>query len=279
MAQGREVLRERILGGEEVSPAGIFPPPGYLAAFLRESPSTFGRSERLRCAFLREGDAACSIWPQRAATCATWFCRYLAGVDGAIFWKTLREYEHGVRLVLSEHVLRRLGWPPGEAADLSMAFVLADALQAKESPPERVVGRIGESPWRGWGGRAEAFFREAAGVVTGLSAGVVADLCGDRLEPILRRLGEALERMLVPRLPGRLRRNPGLMVQCQPDGSYLVAGDLTPFRVSARLLAIVGMFDGADNDTVRGRIMAEHGVSVADSLLLALYRDRVLVAA
>ncbi|MGC6493619.1 MAG: hypothetical protein ACON5B_12340 [Myxococcota bacterium] len=53
----------------------------------------FGATRELRCPYVTEA-GACSIWEDRNAICATWFCQHDAGEQGAAMWDAAADLFH-----------------------------------------------------------------------------------------------------------------------------------------------------------------------------------------
>ncbi|MGC6513460.1 MAG: hypothetical protein ACON4N_03110 [Myxococcota bacterium] len=53
----------------------------------------FGATRELRCPYVTNA-GECSIWEDRNAICATWFCRHDAGEKGAAMWEAAADLFH-----------------------------------------------------------------------------------------------------------------------------------------------------------------------------------------
>ena len=60
----------------------------------------------------------CTVHPWRCATCSTWFCKFAAGEDGSLFWKSLHPLLSLLENSVSEYCALTLG--RGEAISLPL---------------------------------------------------------------------------------------------------------------------------------------------------------------
>ncbi|WP_428264165.1 hypothetical protein [Haliangium sp.] len=82
---GVERVRARLATPASVSAWGIRAPPDR-PADTHTLELRFGRDPDLLCPFWTGGALACGIWPERTASCRTWFCKHERGFDGAQRW-------------------------------------------------------------------------------------------------------------------------------------------------------------------------------------------------
>lgn len=277
-AEGARRVRARIAARIGVTPAGVLPPARVLL-LQRASRQAFGRAESLVCPYLDRERGACTVWAHREAECATWFCKHNQGADGRAFWKQLRDYLVLVHVTLSTWTMRELGIDAERiAAGFGPRIDSLDARDLDDRPP-----RDDEylAMWGHWAGREEAFYRAAFDLVRGLDRSRFEALVGIDHTIALDRLQRRHATLRSPRLPDRLVRNPALRAHVLPDGSRVFAsedaGETT--RLRPELVRLLDLFDGQlTNDEVKAKVLAQTGVRVGDSFLLALYQHRILIA-
>ncbi len=176
---GRERVRERIRGGNAVTPVGVSKPRVYHNLYGRGG---FGQSTALRCPYFRDG--GCGVWSHRDAVCSTWFCKHDRGHAGWSFWQaalmTLMRLEHAV----AAKVAIELGIP----ADALQGLISSDV--SREENPSYYEG-----VWADWLGREEDFYVAAAERVATLDweqAAACAKVEEEGLAPGLRKAFAAL---------------------------------------------------------------------------------------
>jgi hypothetical protein len=162
-ASGKATVQARIDAGLAVTPLGLYATEEYLARY--DAGARFGRDVTLRCPhFLLEEGGRCGVWRHRESTCSSWFCKYERGEPGRIFWT------RGVAPLL-------------RAAELALARHCALELGA------------GESDFGKWEGDPRALYREASGLVEGLSWAKVEAIGGAEVKRLARESREQLLRI------------------------------------------------------------------------------------
>jgi hypothetical protein len=277
--EGRRRMLRKMGARVGVTPAGILP-PARVSLLRKHGKAAFGRAVALVCPYLDQERGACTVWTQREAECATWFCKHNQGVDGRAFWKQLRDYLGGVHVVLSTWVMRELGIDPDRIADgFGGRLDQLDARDLDDAPPSDAEY---SGMWGGWQGREEEFYVTAYDMVRTLDRPRFNSLVGIHHTVALDRLGRRHDAIHHPALPDPLVRNPALRVDRAPDGGYILttgeAGEST--RLRGEIYRLLDIFDGRRSTTdIRAAVRAETGVGVSDSFLLALYHHRILIGA
>lgn len=278
-AEGQRRIRAKIAAGIGVTPAGILPPARTLL-LQRHGKRGFGRAESLVCPYLDREHGACTVWAQREAECATWFCKHNQGFDGRAFWKQLRDYLASVHATLGTWVMRELGIDSDRiAAGFGVRVNALDASDLDESPP--AAGAYA-AMWGTWTGREAEFYVAAYDLVRGLDRPAFAALVGIEHTVALDQLIRRHDAIAHPELPDPLVRNPVLRVDRTADGGYVLtageAGEAT--RLRREIYPLLEYFDGRrSNAEVRAAVRAQTGHGVADSFLQALHHHRILIAA
>lgn len=275
-AEGRARIERKIAAREGVTPLGIAPSARY-ALLYRQGVAGFGRARALVCPYLDTSKGACTVWAQRDAVCATWFCKYNDGKDGYEFWKQLRAYLLEVQNVLATVALSELGWDPDRIA---LDGRTADRLDERDLDDRGPSDEAYAASWGEWLGRERDLFVTCYRVVRDLGAERFARHAGIHHDVALARLKLRYAQMREPTLPDPLLRNPSMRVQRMLDGSYLLtsygAGDRT--RLRAEVYALLDEFDGHRSTAeVLAAIGQRTAHRVSTALLLALYKHRVLV--
>jgi len=277
-AEGRRRLREAIRKRVGITPHGLERPRKYAAVLKNSKRQAFGRCTSLICPLYDRDRGACTIHPAGCAVCDTWFCKYVSGEDGRLFWKLVQDYIERTERVLVQYALLDMGWAPGQIMrrDAPAGLTPEDVDDAPPGPQD--YARL----WGAWAGREEAFYKQTYRAVAGISRRDFARIAGISLKVIEEEVKGACRAMLATAPPKRLKRNPRLEVDRLRDGGYMLVGysPLDPWAVSDRIYQILDFFDGRDsNAVVCWRIRKQLGASPTNELLLALYRFRILVNA
>lgn len=278
-AEGRRRVLAKIQARVGVTPAGILPPARVLL-LQRHGKQGFGRAERLVCPYLDREHGACTVWAQREAECATWFCKHNQGFDGRAFWKQLRDYLVSVHVTLGTWTMRELGIDPDRIAEgFGPHLESLDVRDIDDRPPTDAEYR---RMWGDWIGREDEFYGAAYDMVRTLDRDRFASLVGIEHAVAVDRLARRHDAITHPVLPDRLLRNPTLRVDRAGDGSYvLTAGDAgESTRVRPEVYRLLDLFDGRRaTDDVRSSVKAQTGVGVGESFIAALYHHRILIGA
>ena len=200
---GGAIVRARIAARTGVTPLGILPSPEYAAARERVDPrDAFGHARELLCPFY--DDATCVVWRHRGAACAVFHCKFDRGAIGASLWNLVAVAFNVIERALGRWLLQHQRLPAAAC----------DALLREPGDPELYA-----RAWGAWRFREQEYFLEATRLVEPLSWAEVAQLGADE---DLARLGAALrgavERFDDLRLPGRVRRGEGIVVQLGRPG-------------------------------------------------------------
>lgn len=276
-AEGRRRVLAKLHARVGVTPAGILPPARVLL-LQRHGKQGFGRAERLVCPYLDREHGACTVWAQREAECATWFCKHNQGFDGRAFWKQLRDYLVSVHVTLGTWTMRELGIDPDRIAEgFGPRLESLDVRDLDDRPPTDAEYR---RMWGNWAGREREFYGAAYDMVRALDRDGFAALVGIEHAVSVDRLARRHDAITQPVLPDPLLRNPTLRVDRASDGSYvLTAGDAgEATRLRPEVYRLLDLFDGRRaTDDVRHSVKTQTGVGVGDSFIAALYHHRILI--
>ncbi|WP_176736341.1 hypothetical protein [Oligoflexus tunisiensis] len=277
LGEGKRRMRERIHSRIGVT-------PWWVASSLLDqhlynhAKDSFGKAARLRCPYYASDEGACTIWAYREAVCSTWYCKYEAGKDGLNFWVSLKGYISLVERQLSRYAMLRL----------DAELVLDDAMNAYygqegltqeqldgEAPDEALYARL----WRQYAGREEEFYRNCYEIVSGLSALDVQKILGldGRIKSIdvQRKLDVCKE----TELPDRLKLNPQVTMRWLESGEIALSAysEYDALALPGIVYPMLVAFDGRQSlAETRRTLQREYQADLADEVLLALYRYRIL---
>ena len=274
--EGRRRIQDTIARRAGVTPFGISAPP-RLEFLIKNGKAGFGQATSLICPFLDREQRACTVWAHREAECATWFCKHNDGVDGRAFWSALRDYLFEVERVLVSHTLRELGLDAQSIVNRPGPPTSLDGRELEDLPPS--PARY-EAIWQGWSGREAELYTSAYRIVESLDRPAFERLAGVRLDLLGDALGRWHKAMSSPTLPDPLIKNPHMRIYRSFDESYVVTTYSTfdPTRLRKGVFDLLARFDGwTPTAKVREAIHADTGMRVADSFIVRLYQQRILV--
>ncbi len=203
LAEGQRRIRARIASGDHVTPRWLAAPPEYKERLEARREREFGRSLELRCPYYIEDGGLCGIWRHREGDCSTFFCKYDAGADGRIFWRTLTSYLARIEVVLSKLAL------------------------------SQVAPELGDIGWGDWAGREEELYRRCYEVVRQLDPDAL------REDDLLAKLRAAYQAMSAI-IPDRLVLAPNLPMQSVEGGAIAIGySRYEPVFLSAPLLEAI----------------------------------------
>lgn len=278
MAEGRKRILEKIDARIGVTPRGITPPRNYarLYAHLADS-QKMGMVPSMLCPYFRSGDGACTVWRYRESVCSTWFCKHVKGADGAALWKEVKHYLAVAERLLSDHVLRTLGfeltWPDERGENIKAI----DMQDSEGLPPP---AHVYQALWGNWLGREKQFFINSFEIVSRLSQQDLLGIGGIRLATRADTIQKLRGQIQTPQLPDHLILNPDRNIIFDASGYACITtyNAYDPLRLPVELLGMLQCFDGSRSTEAALRYIAdEYGQLLSKELLEKLYQFRVLV--
>jgi hypothetical protein len=271
LAEGRRRIREKIARRIGVTPRWIAAPRKFRILWEASRERAFGRSLTLRCPYYIEDGGLCSIWRHREADCSTFFCKYGAGADGQLFWRTLNSYVTQVELALSKHAVR----------------LVAPELELVEEPPGLSVEELEDRPldpeiyaetFGSWAGREEEYYRRCHEVIEALDPAELPALV-DADQPVrLERLIDAHKKASAPSLPERLILAEDLKTRPVEGGSVVLGySRYEPVFVSDALYEVLRTLRADEPVAALQARLRSDGVELPSELLVSLHQLRVLV--
>jgi hypothetical protein len=265
-AAGRSAFQAQLKRGLIVVPLGMFPPPAFAERYRRNI-SRFGQDPEMRCPYyLEEQGGLCGVWRHRNARCASWFCRYVRGSAGVIFWKYIDSLLTTVERLLPRWCVLQLD--PGE-----------DAMRRLFPPPpsERLLNDL-PLMWGRWRGHEREFYEASAELVDALSWGQVSSICGAEVQTASRLTRLAYADLISMQLPSALKLG-NWKKRIQVDDALVRIwsyNQYDPIDVPRALAGELAQFDGRPVAEVRAALSMK-GISLDDSVLRKLIDFGVLV--
>ena len=278
--RGRTTVEKRIQESLAVTPLGLTRPPVY-SLLYENNTNAFGKSRTLLCPYYIEDGGQCGIWRNREATCATWFCKYVRGDVGYVFW---RESLHQLLMVVERDLAR---WSVLEL-DLgsdALRHLVATAAWRRQSEPvtgasidNRVdrdsYGRI----WGRWLGREGEFFIECARLVSSLLWADVLAICGPEARAYAQLTEKAYDRLTSDEIPVALKVGSIQLVQITHDLTRVSTyNDTDPIDIPSVVMELLNYFDGRQTEEALATIARERGIRLDPSLVRKMVDFTVLV--
>jgi hypothetical protein len=194
-ARGRAAFEDQMENHLIATPLGVSASAEYWAMYRHATAnSAFGQTRGLKCPyFFADEGGKCGIWRHRNSRCATWFCKYVRGSVGVIFWKYMDQLLSETERLLSQWCILQLDI--GQQA-LELLF---------PPPPSERVSSNRELFWGKWRGREREFFIECSKLVANLSWQEVEQQCGSELKVIARLTQKAFVDLYTFQIPSALR--------------------------------------------------------------------------
>jgi hypothetical protein len=134
--------------------------------------------------------------------------------------------------------------------------------------------------WGEWAGREPELYVAAARSVAALDRAAFERLAGLRHELLVGALAKWHKAIVDPTLPDPLIKNPSMRIDRAIDGSCVVTtySQFDPTRLQKPIFDLLDLFDGRrPTADVRALIEARTGLRVAESFVIRLFQQRILV--
>jgi len=173
--EGQRRMRAQIQDAVTATPFGVGPADEYLERLHANRAAEFGRNENLLCPYFERTSGGCTIWAHRDSDCTSFFCKFENGRHFE-FWR-----QFGATLALIE---RGLSVHAKEVVEQELNF---------ESDPER-------------------FYILTYSRVSQLTAEQLPSLLGEPWQRRQQELARAVDQLVDPEPPKRIRLARGLTV-------------------------------------------------------------------
>jgi hypothetical protein len=280
-AFGRTTVEARIDRRIGVSPLGLRKTPVF-SLLYRTSPASFGHAPSMRCPhYIAEG-GRCGVWRHRESTCATWFCKYVRGGTGQVFWQRLHDVLAAGEEVVSMACLAEVGLDARALAALNPTRAAASAAaRAASLSAADVEGEVDDAAydaaWGAWAGRERELYLRCAAIAGGLRWADVVRHGGVRLELLCRLLLDAYAKLVAVDVPERVERRHLRILYSSPDSAEVIGySGFDPLRVPRRLVEVLHHFDGRPTREALDAIAGEHDLRLSDGLVRKLVDFGVL---
>jgi hypothetical protein len=260
--RGRAAFEDQMANHLIAIPLGVSAGSDYWALYRHATDNSgFGQTPGLRCPYyFAEDGGKCGIWRHRNSRCATWFCKYVRGSVGVIFWKYMDQLLSETERLLSRWCILQL--------DLG-----SEALELLFPPPpsERVSGHP-QIFWGKWLGREREFFIQCANLVKDLNWQDVQRICGAELNLISQLTKKAFCSLTSFEVPPMMRVAQWKKVLPVSADVYRVwtYSQYDPIDLSRAILDSLHYFDGRPTQEAINLIFNQNGLRIENSELRRL---------
>jgi hypothetical protein len=279
---GRITVENRIRSGVAVTPLGLGQPTDFRILYGSSSDTLFGQSRSMLCPHYLEAEGGrCGVWKNRAASCATWHCKYVRGIVGQRFWLTLHKLLTAVENSLSQWCVLQLDVG---AEALQQLFPAGLRFKNNDTIEPRALDRVTDlsdsrNLWGRWAGREQEFYRQSSRLVSALAWNDVVAIDKAELLICSRLLIDAYRNLLSEQIPDRLKVTAHQVVSMSED-SYSISpyNPYDPLKLPKDLMKALGYFDGRLTSEALDAIADREGLELDPSLVRKLTDFGVLVA-
>jgi hypothetical protein len=268
-ARGKSAFEDQLRNHLIATPLGVSASAEYWALYRHATNNAgFGQTRGLRCPyFFADEGGKCGIWKHRNSRCATWFCKYVRGSVGVIFWKYMDQLLSEAERLLSQWCILQL--------DIGI-----DALELLfPPPPSEPVADHPQKFWGKWLGRESEFFIDCSKLVTALKWQDVESICGSELQRISRLTQKAFADLTSFEVPSALRVGHWKKVLPVNADTYRIwtYNQYDPLDLQKLMLDCLHYFDGRTTQDAIDRIFAEKGLQINDQDIRKLVDVGILV--
>ena len=284
MWMGKNKILAAINDGMGVSPLGLLRPEKYTLIYqnvFHENPLLFGKVSSLVCPYLDNGN--CTVWKYRNGVCTTWFCWSDNGVDGIVFWNSLKKYLTTLENKLIKYTLLHQGF---STLEVDTQFNANEALKRKikllkeDINEESLNSNDYKALWGHYYKNEAEHYINCFNLVKNLNEEEFNQIMGIDGKALLQDLENKFSEMISRNVPSYLIRNSNIkFIAIDEDNEKAhLEVDNCSFSIPYMLYESLIYFNGkTSNAEVLSRV-EEQGLKMDDELLLYLYKHRFLVS-
>ena len=279
MDEGRIRIREKIRNRIGITPQAVDAPKKYNVLIKSGGIKSFGKNTSLICPYFVAEGGLCSIWKFRDSMCSTYFCKSVAGKQGSTFWNVLHNYLNQVQETLCWYVLDSLHCDIQSVWDYVHNRQNDDLTpeDLDEIPPDEETYR---KLWGDWFGREEDFYRECYRLVEALTKEEFDRQGGIDQRISLKRLQNAQNDVVHPKIPPVLKKNPELRSFETPDGKITVLTHVGFYSIKKTLFEVLGWFDGVKTTAeIQKLVFENYQADLNDDLIVPMFLNQIIIPA
>ncbi len=272
--EGQRRLRKAIESRIGITPYWIGPSNKWELLYNASSSSAFGRSPALRCPYFTE-DGRCSIWRHRETVCSTFYCKFVYGAAGSLFWKTLKTYFCYVEEMLAAYAARSIDPEVREPPNSSKLT----REELEDRPPR---DELYASWWKTWVGKEEEFYRKCREKVAELTREQFVKIIDDqpRGKALLKDVVDKYKALKNQKMPERAALNTKMRSLPVTNG-FVVTTPYNPYDsrfVEKDLWDVLKKFSFDETVVeVREKLAKDDGIEFEDALLDELALHGIMV--
>jgi hypothetical protein len=279
MDEGRKRIREKIHKRIGITPQAVDVPKKYSVLIKLGGIKSFGKNTTLICPYFVNEGSLCSIWKFRDSMCSTYFCKSVSGKQGLKFWDVVHTYLNQVQDILCWYAIDSLHCDVRSIWDYGSGRQNDDLTpdDLDEIPPDEETYR---DLWRNWFGREEEFYRECYRVVEALTKEEFERHAGIIHKIFLKRVQEARENVVNPKIPPVLKKNPDLKAFETPDGKVTIKSNVAFYSIQKNLFDVIGLFDGVKTTAEIQKIVHEkYGADLNEDYIHPMFFNQIIIPA
>lgn len=257
------------------TPLMLLPAPAHRMLYAQTKSREFGRSPLLKCPYLGDG-GGCTIWKQRNAICATWFCKYERGVASQQFWDAVRRFLTGMERSVAIWCCLELGIS-GESVRKALEMLHKEDLERLHldgSPRSHSDVDL----WGTWNDQRVEFYERCARAASDLSWADACQLGGAECRSLADAVKETFGNLRRPIDLSRKLMVSHLRVLSHQSGEVVLSGHIEtdPVVVSERVLNVLHLVDGKTGHEAELVLRRAGETQLGHELIDALVQAQIL---
>jgi hypothetical protein len=272
---GRQSVVDRLEKRVGVSPLALKVPPEYALRYGAMASEAFGKAPSMRCPHYLDRDGGlCGIWRHRNSICSTWFCKFVRGRIGEVFWLSLRDLLEDVERTVSLWAARQMGLGPEAVREL-----LSERLSEDDDPSEQnmlsthdLLGTVDpksyQEAWGDWAGREAEFYKGCAQAVEPLEWSKVEEIGGGDVQARASILVEDFTRLRQRgEVPQRLKLGSFEIFESTREAVLVDCGGTESMEMSRDLMRVLPYFNGDQTKDILAVIAETENIEIDEGLL------------
>jgi len=274
LPEGQERVRNLIKSRIGITPYWVGPSNKWDLLYSAASGNAFGRAMVLKCPYFT-ADGRCSIWRHRETVCSTFYCKFVNGAAGSLFWKTLKTYFCYVEEMLAAYAARKISQDVREPPH-------SKSLTCEELQDQPPKDELYASWWKDWVGREEEFYKLCRKHVAALTREEFARIIDGqpRGKQLLKDVEDKYKAIGSRKLPERAALNTKMRSLPVTNG-FVVTTPYNPYDsrfIEGELFDILKKFNfDSTMAEVREKLAKEEGIEFEDALLEELALHGLLI--
>ena len=279
MDEGRKRIREKIHKRIGITQQAVDVPKKYSVLMKLGGTKSFGKNSALLCPYFVNEGGLCSIYKFRDSMCSTYFCKSVAGKQGLKFWDVFHSYLNQIQDTLSWYALDSLN------CDVRSIWEYVNNRQNDDLTPEDLDEIPADEEmyhdlWRDWFGREEEFYRDCYRVIDSLTKEEFERQAGIIHKISLKRLEDAKNNVVSPKIPPVLIMNPDLKAFETQDGKVTIKTNVGFYTIQKNLLEVICLFDGVKTiSEIQKMVREKYGAELNEDYIRPMFFNQIIIPA